>query len=100
MCSTHAKPYLGRYINTDLGRLTIAFEGSKLMARATSFWWELAPKLNKDGSTSLITVSPGLIGLEFLVSQRDGKSAIVLNDSQHEYVFSSTVGGSKVAAGR
>jgi hypothetical protein len=79
-----AKPYLGRYSNAELGPLTIAIDDGKLMARAPSYWAELAPKLNKNASTSLITISPGLIGLDFLVSKRNGKSAIALNDGQHE----------------
>lgn len=82
-----ATPYLGSYGNADLGPLTIAFEGDKLMARATSIWSEVAPKRNKDGTTSLVMVSPGLFGMDLLVTSRDGKRALVLNDSQHEYVF-------------
>lgn len=82
-----AAPYLGSYGNADLGSLTIAFEGDKLMARATSIWSEVAPKRNKDGTTSLVMVSPGLFGMDLLVTSRNGKRALVLNDSQHEYVF-------------
>lgn len=82
-----AAPYLGSYGNADLGSLTIAFEGDKLMARATSIWSEVAPRRNKDGTTSLVMVSPGLFGMDLLVTSRDGKRALVLNDNQHEYVF-------------
>lgn len=82
-----AAPYLGSYGNADLGSLTIAFEGDRLMARATSIWSEVALKHNKDGTTSLVMVSPGLFGMNLLVTSRDGKRALVLNDSQHEYVF-------------
>ena len=82
-----AKPFLGHYANADLGPLTVGYEGGKLMARATSIWSEVAPKRNKDGTTSLITISPGFTGLDLLVTTRGGKRAVVLNDRQHEYVF-------------
>jgi CubicO group peptidase (beta-lactamase class C family) len=82
-----ARPFLGRYANVELGPLTIAFEGDKLMARATSIWSEVATKANKDGTTSLVTISPGSSGFNILVATRDAKRALVLNDPQHEYVF-------------
>jgi hypothetical protein len=56
-------------------------------ARATSIWSEIAPKRNKDGTTSLITISPGIGGLDLLVATRSNRRALVLNDAQHEYVF-------------
>ena len=87
-----AKPYVGSYTNADLGRLAVGYEGGKLTARATSIWSEVAPKRNKDGTTSLVTIAPGLIGLDLLVATRDGKRALVLNDSQHEYAFADASG--------
>lgn len=30
----------------------------------------------------------GIFGFEFLVTERDGKRALVVRDRQHEYVFS------------
>lgn len=81
------KPYLGHYANSDLGPLTVGYENGKLMARATSIWAEAALKRNKDGTTSLVTIAPGFSGLDLLAKSIDGKRALVLNDSQHEYVF-------------
>lgn len=82
-----AGPFLGTYVNPDLGPLTIGYEGGKLMAHATSIWSEVTTKANKDGTVSLMTFSPGAGGFDLLTAKRDGKRALVLNDAQHEYVF-------------
>jgi CubicO group peptidase (beta-lactamase class C family) len=82
-----ASKVIGRYANADLGPLTIANEGGKLMLRATSIWAEIGTKTNKDGTTSIVTVSPGFGGADMLVTTRDNKRALVLNDAQHEYAF-------------
>ena len=90
MTPDKARPFIGRYANADLGPLTVGFEGSKLVARATSVWSEVAPRRNKDGTISLVTIAPGFSGLDLLVTTKDGKRALVLNDAQHEYVFADT----------
>ena len=82
--------YVGHYTNADLGELTVGYEHRKLTARATSIWSEVAPKRNKDGTTSLVTIAPGIGGLNFLAGTRDGRRSLVLNDGQHEYVFLET----------
>ncbi len=87
---TQAANYLGTYQNPELGPLTIGYESGKLMARATSIWSEIATKKNEDGTTSLVTFSPGAGGFVFLSTTRDAKPALVLNDAQHEYVFMKT----------
>ena len=85
-----ATPFLGHYANADLGPLTVAYEGDRLVARATSIWSQVAPRRNKDATISLVTISPGFGGLDLLVTKRDGKRALILNDAQHEYVFVDT----------
>jgi CubicO group peptidase (beta-lactamase class C family) len=88
-----AAQLVGAYANADLGPLSLRYDGEKLMARGTSMWSEVGTRKNPDGSTSLITVSPGAIGLEFLIATRNGKPALVLNDAQHEYVFTPVKAG-------
>lgn len=83
---------IGSYANGDLGPLTIVREGGKLMMRATSIWSEVGTKANKDGTTSIVTIDPGFGGADLLITKRDGKRALVLNDAQHEYVFVDTKG--------
>lgn len=90
MTPDKAKPFIGRYANADLGPLTVGYEGGKLMARATSVWSEIAPRRNKDGTISLVMIAPGATGMDLLVTTKDGRRALVLNDAQHEYVFADT----------
>ncbi len=78
---------IGTYANADLGPLAIVRENGKLMMRATSIWSEIGTKTNKDGTTSIVTVGAGFGGADLLITKRDGKRALVLNDAQHEYVF-------------
>ena len=78
---------VGRYANAELGPLTIARENGKLMMHTTAIHSELATRKNEDGSISLTTVAPGFWGAGVLVTERGGKRALVLDDSQHEYVW-------------
>jgi CubicO group peptidase (beta-lactamase class C family) len=78
---------LGKYTNAELGPLTIAREGGKLMMHTTAIHSELATKKNEDGTHSLVTVSPGFWGADVLIAEREGKRVLILNDSQHEYVW-------------
>jgi hypothetical protein len=35
----------------------------------------------------MVTIAPGSGGFELVVSEREGKRALVVRDMQHEYVF-------------
>ena len=48
---------------------------------------EMASRKNPDGTSSLITVVPGLNGVEFVVGSEAGRRSLTLRDAQHEYVF-------------
>lgn len=47
----------------------------------------MATRKNDDGTTSMVTISPGANGIGFVVGTRDGKRVLVVRDMQHEYVF-------------
>lgn len=47
----------------------------------------IASRHNDDGTTSFITITPGLEGFEFVVGDRAGKPILTIRDAQHEYVF-------------
>jgi hypothetical protein len=47
----------------------------------------MASRKNDDGTISFITSSPDIFGLDFVVSERDGKRALVTRAAQQEYVF-------------
>ncbi|MBC5764968.1 serine hydrolase domain-containing protein [Ramlibacter albus] len=76
-----------RYENPGLGPLRIVRSGGEVTVETDAWKAALATRRNDDGTTSLITVSPGLFGLEFVVGAGDAKPPLVLRDSQHEYVF-------------
>ncbi|MFS0738735.1 serine hydrolase domain-containing protein [Sphingomonas sp. 1P06PA] len=88
--AAEAAPFVGDYASTELGPLAIRYDQGRLTMRATSIWSDLAPRRNKDGTTSLVTTSPGFIGLELLARPANGRQALVLNDAQHEYMFVAT----------
>ncbi|KQN81206.1 serine hydrolase domain-containing protein [Sphingomonas sp. Leaf62] len=85
--AAEAAPYVGRYTNADLGPLTIRYTGGKMELRATSMWSDAGLKRNKDGTVSLVTLSPGMLGFDLLAGKRGDRRTIVLNDNQHEYVW-------------
>jgi hypothetical protein len=47
----------------------------------------MATRKNDDGTISFINADPPLSGFEFVKSEKDGKRALIVRDSQHEYVF-------------
>jgi hypothetical protein len=47
----------------------------------------VATRKNDDGTVALVTTAPGALGFTFVVTERDGKRALVVRDMQHEYVF-------------
>ena len=51
---------------------------------------EVASRTNPDGMVSFITITPGAIGFEVVVGDKDGKSTLTIRDRLHEYVFTPT----------
>jgi hypothetical protein len=47
----------------------------------------MATRRNDDGTTSIVTASPGLENIPFVVGEKNGKRTLTLRDAQHEYVF-------------
>jgi CubicO group peptidase (beta-lactamase class C family) len=78
---------IGSYSNPELGPLKISSDGDRLILRATSIWSELATKPNEDGTTSIVTISPGIGGENMLIGNKNGVVTLTLNDGQHDYVW-------------
>lgn len=76
-----------RYRNPALGTVTVRRTGEQAVVDAGEWKSRVASRRNDDGTTSLITVSPCLEGIEFVVARKDGKRALVVRDAQHEYPF-------------
>jgi CubicO group peptidase (beta-lactamase class C family) len=50
----------------------------------------VASRKNPDGTVSLVTIVPGMIGLEFVMGEAAGKRTLLFRDAQHQYVFTET----------
>jgi hypothetical protein len=76
-----------RYASTALGEIAVATSGKLTVFDFGEWKSSVASRKNDDGTTSFITIDPGVDGFEFVVAERDGKRALVVRDMQHEYVF-------------
>lgn len=75
-----------RYRNNALGDIVVTHEG-------TATWFDFGGWRSKiiarkaEGGTTLVTVSPGVDGFEFLLAGDSGARTLTLVDAQHRYVF-------------
>ncbi|MDL2716571.1 MAG: serine hydrolase [Acidobacteriota bacterium] len=76
-----------RYVNAALGPVDVKMAGGSVVFDVGEWHSAVASRKNDDGSTSFITIDPGVGGFDFVVAARDGKRALVVRDAQHEYVF-------------
>jgi hypothetical protein len=77
-----------RYKNAALGELAVQRTGAKTVFDFGEWQSEVASRRNPDGTTSFITISPGVSGFEFVVGG-GAKKTLTLRDAQHEYAFDS-----------
>lgn len=74
------------YSNASLGDIDVSTSGSSTFFDFGEWKSEVASRKNPDGTISFITIVPGMIGSEFVVSPGP-KRRLVTRDAQHEYVF-------------
>jgi CubicO group peptidase (beta-lactamase class C family) len=79
-----------QYDNAELGPLKV----NKTKNGETVFIWssarsKVATRKNPDGGTSIVTITPGIDGFEFLPGQDQGRPTLTIRDGQHVYVFES-----------
>jgi len=76
------------YANDALGEIAVHRAGESTVFDFGEWKSEVATRKNPDGTVSFVTITPGIVGFEFVV--RPGKApALVVRDAQHEYVFAS-----------
>jgi CubicO group peptidase (beta-lactamase class C family) len=75
------------YTSPDLGKLTIEKSGGTVGVRAAAWSSAVASRHNDDGTVSLITSDPQIMGLEFVPGSKDGKRTLTTRDGQHVYEF-------------
>jgi len=76
-----------RYTNAALGDVVVTGEGSACTFDFGGWKSPMATRKNDDGTTSMVTIAPGVVGFTFVVGTRDAKRVLVVRDMQHEYVF-------------
>jgi CubicO group peptidase (beta-lactamase class C family) len=81
------------YSSSDLGRIVVEREGETTRFRTAAWSSALASRHNDDGTTSLVTIDPMLLGLNFVVGSAEDKRTLTIRDGQHTYVFSEGPGG-------
>ncbi len=75
------------YSNPDLGFVRVTVRKGHTWVQVPSFSSEVASRRNDDGTTSLMFLTPSLVGMEFVVGEKDGHKTLILRDGQHEYVY-------------
>ncbi len=76
-----------RYHSAELGDIEVSKTGAAIWFDFGVWKSEMASRIGDDDRNSFVTASPGLVGFEFLVADKEGKRSLVLRDAQHEYVF-------------
>jgi len=76
------------YKNAVLGDVAVQRSATKTSFDFGEWQSEVASRRNPDGTTSFITISPGVSGFEFVVGG-GAKKTLTLRDAQHEYLFES-----------
>ena len=79
----------GRYTNDALGTITVRRDGASVVFDFGEWKSEMASRHNPDGTTSFLTIAPGITGFEFVVGSAPNPTLIV-RDAQHEYVFAAS----------
>ena len=76
------------YESKELGTIDVRSNGAARVFDFGEWRSAVASRKNDDGTTSFITIGPGVFdGFEFVLAEREGKRALILRDMQHEYVF-------------
>jgi CubicO group peptidase (beta-lactamase class C family) len=76
------------YKNAALGDLAVMRSNTETSFDFGEWQSEVASRRNPDGTTSFITISPGVAGFEFVVGS-GARKTLTLRDAQHEYLFES-----------
>jgi CubicO group peptidase (beta-lactamase class C family) len=79
-----------RYVNDALGEISVRRNGATTVFDFGEWKSEVATRQNPDGTVSFVTISPGIMGLEFVVGSGP-KPTLIVRDAQHEYVFAADV---------
>jgi CubicO group peptidase (beta-lactamase class C family) len=76
------------YRDPELGnKITLREDGGIKSVKAGFIEGPVATRKNADGTTSLVSIGPGAIGLDAVIGLRNGTRTLTVRDSQHDYVY-------------
>lgn len=77
-----------RYTNAALGEVKVKKVGPTTVLDFGEWSSAIATRKNDDGTTSVVTLEPGMAGeFDATIGERGGKRVLIGRDAQHEYVF-------------
>jgi CubicO group peptidase (beta-lactamase class C family) len=77
-----------KYHDNELGNtITLSERNGAKWVKAGFIEGPVATRKNADGSTSLVSIAPGAIGVDALIGNRNGTRTLTIHDSQHDYVY-------------
>lgn len=75
------------YVSPELGRLEVSRAGSNVIFDFGPWKSRTVTRKNPDGTTTFITVDPGVPGAGLVVGSAGGKRQLTVRDGQHTYVY-------------
>lgn len=80
----------GTYRNTALGEIAVRPGENEVVFQFGGWKSRMATRVNRDGTTTFVTIDPGVRGFEFHAPAGDGPfTRLTLRDSQHTYEYES-----------
>lgn len=76
------------YRNPEVGTIDVTDRNGTKWVKAGFIEGPLATHANPDGTISIVSAAPGVIGLDALVGSSPEGRTLTVRDSQHEYVYS------------
>lgn len=78
----------GHYTDPTVGQITISDKNGQKWIKAGFVEGPLATRRNADGTYSVLSAGPGIIGVDALVGVKDGKRTLTISDGQQsQYVY-------------
>jgi CubicO group peptidase (beta-lactamase class C family) len=88
------KRLAGSYRNAALGEIVVHAGADEVVFQFGGWKSRMATKVNPDGTTSFLSIDPGVRGFEFNAPAADGTyTRLTLRDPQHTYAYESLGGG-------
>jgi CubicO group peptidase (beta-lactamase class C family) len=85
--AAEAAKLAARYASPALGELRVRRQDGATFFDFAKWSSAVSTRRNDDGTLSFITIDPTVDGFDFVVSEREGKRALIIRDAQHEYAF-------------